>query len=161
MGDLLDWKYKLLDILIRNYSQAAKIKWDRMASLGAQLTWQSWYMQWHVLSLLARWGIDGRALDEATGETTATKRRSFLKMHISPRGKIHSAVQSWVRDTSSLCNWDALESNCERQTDCWPFRNKHERLKRCKRGISIFTIESCAFVLNYLVIVVNKQTPTC
>lgn len=25
MGDLLDWKYKLLDIL-RNYSQAAKIK---------------------------------------------------------------------------------------------------------------------------------------
>ncbi|XP_041915815.1 phorbol-12-myristate-13-acetate-induced protein 1 [Alosa pseudoharengus] len=26
IGDLLDWKYKLLDILIRNYQQAAKIK---------------------------------------------------------------------------------------------------------------------------------------
>ncbi|XP_042565329.1 phorbol-12-myristate-13-acetate-induced protein 1 [Clupea harengus] len=26
MGDLLDWKYKLLDILLRNYNQAAKFK---------------------------------------------------------------------------------------------------------------------------------------
>lgn len=39
MGDLLDWKYKLLDILIRNYNQAAKIKWDWMAPIEVQLIW--------------------------------------------------------------------------------------------------------------------------